>query len=468
MTQQRQNKPTGLMLLLFLIGAMTLSATATAPDAKGRAIEFQGPILAIDRGTDQVPSALTIKVNSSQVQVQLTSWTRITQGRGFDLTPNDLKLGAFLEVRGFFTAGGKILAQRIQVEGSDALDLEGTIQSITGSSLFVNGIELLLTPESVIRKAGDAAPKSAADLKVGSSVRLRAGIVQGVFVIVEIEYGQKTVESEPIRFEGRLVSQEGQVLTVDVGITGVNALVAIDLSTQLEGALVPGALVEVEGRFVPGTALVKAVRIAVDSNDNGNLYDDGEDDDSSSTSSEAEVEGTISGLVRTSGGSVRYFNINQTRINLNSQTKFFLESGTASSESILENGLEVEVVGTRNSDGSILAVRIEVKGTEDEAGSGDGSSDDGSGENEEDEEEVELEGPITAVTLASGKVVAIVVEGTTVVVNAETQIFWESESQSGQPQLAVGVKVHVKAIRTSNGSVVAKEVAVSSEDQEDN
>lgn len=425
----------------ILLSLSLASLAAQTGDARGRDIHFRGPVKEISRDSNQIPTQLTIRVNQAQVQLILTPWTQVFHDLGFAGTLSQLRLDDFVEVNGFFTAGGRIQARQIHIEGRDAVETVGSLESIQGDWLRVDGIDFLLDAGSRIRRAGQTAPGIRSEIVPGIQIRLLAEYTGGLLRVEELEYGPRTVEDDPLRFEGVITQLANGLLSIDVGVDSSDALAAIDSNTSISGDLVPGRLVEVEGRFIPGTALVGASRLAVDGNGNGNVYDD---DETEGEGDLVDLKGTILQVTKRPDGSVASIRVDSTLVILDAQTQIEYTGGSEAPDSALQVGKTVEVTGTLQPDSSLLANRIEVEKQEEE----------------DEEEELELEGEIQGLTrLPDNSVSQITVSGKSVRVDPTTEIKKEGQPVSSS-QLEKGQEVHVKAYRQPDNSFLAREIEI--------
>ena len=272
-----------ILALVVLIGPNLL---AQAESTRGMDIHFRGPVSAITKNPRGKAVELTIQVNQSQVDVQLSEWTQRMLPQSCQPDTHDLQLGDLVVIDGFFTASGQIVADRVQLDHQDA-------------------------------------------------------------------------EPAPLRLAGIVTTLEDDLLSLDIGVKNVEALVAIDANTEVTGYLLPDTLVEVEGRFEPGTALIHASKIVVDENNNGNVHDELEDSESDLDS--VELRGTITELSRLGDGSVDQMTVGETLVILDASTLVRFDDGPPGSSSELQIGQMVELEGTAQSDGSVLASEIEIE-----------------------------------------------------------------------------------------------------------
>lgn len=379
--------------VILLAGAVQAGASESG---RGRDIHFRGPIFTLSRDESTNIVQLTIGVNNGQVDVTVNAWTEVIIGRGFTSDRTQLQLGDFVEVSGFFTTAGSIVAQRIHVESRDALDLQGRIEAISGNLIQVNGLDLLIYEDSAIRPSSGDPTTGAAGLAVGQEVRVRAGADNGSWRIYQLEYGPRTVDSEPLRLEGIFLGfydfgngvTNKNLLMIDVGIRNgeqpVATPVARDQDTVIEGELARGRLVQIEWTFSrsPGNQLLPvASHIVVDSNGNDNVFDDSASDGSPV---DCRLQGTIQGLGPGAGGHLQFY-IQETLVRLNEQTEVRNRAGNAVSLTLLANGLEVAVTGVKLQDRTVQASRIEIRQGDDSSDDVSGDSNDTTGGNSSDD-----------------------------------------------------------------------------------
>lgn len=373
---------TRLVLFSVVLTGLHGLSIASQSAARGENIHFRGPISAIGQDGAGSVVAITIQVNRAQANLVLNEWTELYRARGFGLRRDELRLGDFVEVSGFFTASGGIVAHRIHLESAGAVDAEGLVEEVSSNLLQVNGIEFKIDSASIIRAAGSETEGLVDQIGVGDLVRLRADYTAGELIVAELEFGKRTVETEPLRLEGTVQQFDSTLMTVDVGLDAFGALVAVDSSTEIQGTASPGAFVEVEGRFLPGTGLVKAARISTDDNSNGNVYDDFDED---SEAEEVELEGQIESL--SLNGSSGSFVVNGNVVHFDSQTVIKDEEGMIVASGALELGQFVEVEGALLSDGSVAAWEVEIEledDLNDDDGEDNGHEDDGEDDGHED------------------------------------------------------------------------------------
>jgi hypothetical protein len=154
--------------------------------------------------------------------------------------------------------------------------------------------------------------------------------------------------------------------------------------------------------------------------------------------SEAEVEGIVSGLTATTGCPVLTFMVGTTTVTTSAATDF---DDVLCSQ--LANGAIVEIKGTRQANGSIVATKVEL---EDE---GDDDEEDG----DDDEKDAKVEGLVSG--LPSGTCPALTFTvGTKQVTTSASTTFKDVTCAT----LVNGMRVEVKGVLQINGSIAAAKV----------
>jgi hypothetical protein len=139
-----------------------------------------------------------------------------------------------------------------------------------------------------------------------------------------------------------------------------------------------------------------------------------------------------------------------TSVTVNAATRVNGEHASSLADLAKNIGHKVEVSATKQSNGSLLAWKVTVQGTDDQGGS---ASDDHSGQNTQHQ----ADGKITS--LSSGSFVITLGNGTklTVVVNSATKFGGTVHGFAGLKQ---GLRVNVRGTLQSNGSLLATEIDV--------
>jgi hypothetical protein len=227
----------------------------------------------------------------------------------------------------------------------------------------------------------------------------------------------KEAEENPgeIQFKGTIMTLPGTTGFIgDWGVGGkiihVTSATKID---QEEGPVVVGAFVSIEGtQRADGS--IDATKIEVLSNPAG---EDGR----------AELEGTIQSLPNTPGF-IGDWKVGTHTVHVTAATVIDQEHG------MVALGVQVEVKGTLQADGSLTATKIEVKGSE------------------QDEPEASMKGMVQSLPHTSDMTGDWVVSSTTVHVTAATRL------SSQQGAFFVGGRVKVKGGQRADGSIDASRI----------
>ena len=221
-------------------------------------------------------------------------------------------------------------------------ELEGRIDSITAAtrSFRMREANVVVAPDAVIRRGDRTLTFS--DLHVGDRVHVRGSRTGNDVVASEVKLQNNEPEAQQVKVEGQVAGLlPGSCPARTFMVNGVK--VVTDTATKFSDGtcaqLANGIKVEVEGtRQADGS--VKAVKVE---------FEEAEQ-------KEAEVEGTISGLTSTATCPVLTFSVNATKVSTNATTEF--SGGTCKQ---LANGMKVEAEGTRQTDGSVKAVKVKIE-----------------------------------------------------------------------------------------------------------
>jgi len=294
---------------------------------------------------------------------------------------------------------------------SDDIDVEGPIAALTDSSLTVDGLTFLVTPDTEIEDDdGDPIPFSALTLGLYVEVEGYADDAGTLFATeIEVEDDEGEVESE-----GLVTARTDSSLAVGgltFGVTASTVVLDDDDHPIDYSAIVVGLRVEVRGRMLADGRLV-ATEIEVD--------DDGDDND-------IEIEGLVTAL------SPDTLVVGTTAFRLTDTTVYVGNDNQPASYDDLAVGARVEVHGLYGADGSLTATRVELEDFADD--------------------EVELTGVIEALTDASLTVAErtfTVTDATIVLDNDRLPIPFSS--------LTVGMLVEVRGDLTPAGALVATHI----------
>jgi len=372
------------------------------------------------------------------VTVQGTNITTTVNGTGqFQLTnvpPGTIVLvfsgaGANAQLNLGAIPAGTTVTINVVVSGSSATleektqgndrEIEGRIESIAGSTLRVAGRTVTVGASTVIRHGNT--PMTLTQLAVGQRVHVK-GIVSGTgttaTTAATLIIVQNMNTSIPVNLDGTVSGLTGTASAFQFTLDG--RTVRGTSATEFKGGRSPsfaglanGDKVHVKGTLQEGFVLAERI----------NLKDDDEDD-----ADEFEVKGAVSGLSGTCPAIA--FTLNATAIRATTATEF--KDGTCAS---IANGDHVEVEGTRQPDGSVVAKKIEIE-----------DDDDGHGN------EWEASGAISGL---SGTCPAITFTLAGKTVRATSSTHFKAITCSA---LANGTKVEVEGTTQPDGSVVAREI----------
>jgi Domain of unknown function (DUF5666) len=235
----------------------------------------------------------------------------------------------------------------------------------------------------------------------------------------DVDISERHSSDNRVEIEGRIAEVNAAARTLRIGDT----LVMVPAGTPIRhgGTPVDFAQLRVGDRVhaqatMNGTAIT-ATEVMLQT-EHGNP-EPGEDH------GEVELKGTISGKSGTCPSLI--FTVSSTMVTTNASTKFDETPCTA-----LANGDQVEIEGTRQANGSVLATKVEVKKAENE--------------------KVELSGTLSA-KAGTCPALTFMVSSTNVATNASTKF---KDAACGT--LMNGDRVEVEGTRQSNGTVLATQV----------
>ena len=250
------------LLLLTLFGLGVLFAPPTHADDDE--IEVEGVIEALGDETLTVGGFTFLVTGATEID-----------GDDGDISFEDLAVGQFAEVEGFYAADGTLVAEEIEVEdggGDDGeeVEVEGLITTLTDDGLTVGGLFFLVTEATEIE--GDGGDIGFEDLAVGQFAEVEGHYdASGDLVADEIEVdesGEQEVEVEgAIEALGEAsLTVEGFTFSVTDGTEFEDGLTFADLAV--------GQFVEVEGSYTADGTLV-AERIEVEDFDDDEIEVEG-------------------------------------------------------------------------------------------------------------------------------------------------------------------------------------------------
>jgi hypothetical protein len=354
--------------------------------------------------------------------VAVDSNTQVIGAQGGRINVTELQTGEMVTATVKEDADGNLLAVVIIVQGSDEgeLEISGLIEQVTDTSLVVNGVTLLIDSGTVIR-GRHGMTMSPSDLSPGMRVKVRARQqADGSWLATEIRIHDPE--------DGRDGAESKMVGTVQE--VGANYLVVagqrfeVDASTSFDGfsslsELAIGDRVKIEFEMMPN-GFFRAREIEREEED---------DDDDGGEGVEVEVRGTITALSDSSleVGGVLFL--------ITDATQILGEEDENLSPGALYSGLLVEVKGARQTDGSVLALRVKVE--------------------DDLKTEMEVKGFVEARTDTSFQLAGLWIQ-----VTAETTIEGDEHAQLSFADIQVGVFVEVKLQVGLDSTLVAVRIEI--------
>jgi len=351
-------------------------------------------------------------------------------------------------------AGASATVESEVRHGAGEAELKGVVEALpptTSASTFKAAGRTILTTASTVFVKGSVT-RTFADLGLGNRVEVHGTLSGDTLTAsrVEIEdHGVPTPAPTPAPGPGPspgpnppAPNPNAEVSGVVSALTGTASKFQFSIGSQIVNGTA-ATIIDGSGRAATTFADLKnGVRVEV----KGTRNSDGSVqatrvhvEDANEQENEVELKGAIAGLTGTA--SLFQFTVNGTVVKGNSTTTFgggddavADNSHASASFADLKNGVEVEVKGTRNTDSSVQASRIQL---EDE---------------NENENEVESSGTMGAVTGACPSITSSV--GTTPFTTSPSTRF-----DSACSSFASGQRVEVKGTRLANGSIAATRLA---------
>lgn len=419
--------------------ARTWRVEAEVEDDDGRAFAAHAVVVMRDphtrpehlvlRGTVEAASEAALTVGGQEVQ--LTAETRLILAGTAAPRPADL-VGTEVVVHARREADGRLVALQVIGRAPEAprgeRHIRGRIEAVGATTLTVDGLVLQVSTETEI-VGGAGQPLTFAALLPGTRVRVRAQYVDGAWLATRIQVLGTDEEDDDDEAEE---AQEVKGTVEAVGeahlvVAGVR--VEVGTRTRFEGAagladLQAGDEVEVTFVTMPdGTHL--ALKVEAERED-----EDDRDADA------LEVEGTLTAVTADS------IAVDGVVFALTDTTRIVGDDGVRLTAADLTTGLEVEVRGLRQADGSAVALLIKVEDAL--------------------ETEVELEGLVTGKTDST-----LTIGTTTFAVTAETVIEGRRRTPLTFADVQVGWHAEADLILQADGTLVARRLKVESGRQED-
>jgi hypothetical protein len=293
--------------------------------------ELEGRITEIDA------TARTMRVSGTLVAVPADA---IIRHGSRTLQLADLVVGDHVEVRGTID-GATFRASEVKVESDNRGHLterEGTATQISGTCpglTFNIGTTKVTTDGSTFFKQN-----ACASVVEGARVEVKGRPqADGSLLAMQVEIEDDEEDANETEVKGAVSGLTGACPTPAFSVNG--STVTTSPTTRFEGgcaAVQNGVTVKVEGtRQANGSIAARKVEIEEDDDDDAN---------------EAEIKGAVAGL--NGACPTPSFTVNGTSVTTTAATRF--DDGC----SAVQNGRRVEVKGTRQSNGSVVASRVKI------------------------------------------------------------------------------------------------------------
>jgi hypothetical protein len=408
--------------MLILVVSLPTSLAARQR-AVGKTEEIVGIV------TQVSASSLTIRTAHDDRDVRLTSATIVRVDDQLS-SLSAIAVGDKVEAHTQKEADGTNTALTIEVESHPSTEVEGTVKSLSATSITVTTAtgDVTVALTSTTRFFANGQSASAAGIHAGDRV--------------EVEVREQTdktltalvvkVQNESVHIRGTIAAASASSITVHT--TTGDVVVALTSSTliRLQGKatnasmLVIGSRVEVQAVHRADQSLA-AVTITIEF-----------------ANSLSEIEGSVSEVasdhlkIHTKSG-------DDVTVAINAGTIIRADDHRGGTTD-LQVGTRVSVDARANADGTLTALRIEV---EDEHGGGNGNDDHGA----------ELTGNIASI--ASGAITVTTGGGTTVTVKlSTTTAIRHGNTTLAASDLRVGNHVEVKGALNADGSIAATSIKV--------
>lgn len=355
-----------------------------------------------------VVSGLTIFVDEN---------TEIQEEDDKPISFNDLKKDQVVKVKALKQADGTLLALKIKVEEADEdeVELTGTIQSIQGDTIVVDGVAFLVTESTEIRD-NDEKHITLADLTVGLVVEIRGKRAEDGFLrATHIKVEDRDLKDDEVEITGEVKEVGDNHLVVDTFTFQVdeNTKIRDDKGNPITLQNIQvGFIVKVRANVLPDSSLL-ATKIKIE-----DRFKD-----------EVELTGVIEA-------------IGDDSLVVNGRTFFVTDSTVILDDeknpiafTDLQKGEVVEIRAEVLLDGTLIATRIKVEG--------------------KFKDEVELTGTIESIGTDS-----LVVSGFTFFVDANTVILDNKENPVDFSTLIVGMIVEIRGRRQADGSLLATKIKI--------
>jgi len=308
-------------------------------------------IMIIDRNDDFGNEELELTGEVSEVtETQLTvagfvftvnATTVLVDNQDVAITLAEIRQRAVVEVRADVLPDGSLLATHIKLEDNfmDEVEVTGLIEDTDENALTVHGFVFQVTANTVILDK-DKRPIAFGDLQMDMVVEVRADVAaDGALIATKIKI--EDLFEDEVELTGTIESLGPDSLVV-TGITffiDANTVIFNDRDIPIAFAqLLVGELVEIRGHVEPGNRII-AMKIKLEDR----------------ISDEIELRGVVEGL---SGNTITVLG---KTLAVTENTTVFDQNQDIISFGDLFIGQVVEARGDQQSDGTFIAIRIEIE-----------------------------------------------------------------------------------------------------------
>jgi len=312
--------------LTLTVTGSTVTVVSEARDdhSGGTAVELAGVVSGL---TGACP-AVTFTVGTQTVQT--TAQTEFDDGRCTNVVN-----GARVKIKGSAQPDGTVLARKVSIEDDEddeEVEVKGVVSGLTGAC---PAITFTVGTRTVVTTAQTAFDDGGCASVVNGAVVEAEGTLQPDGSILARKVSVEDDDDE-VEVKGLVSGLTGACpsITFTIGTRTITATAQTRFEDGDCASVVNGALVEVEGTLqADGSILARKISV--------------EDDD------EVEVKGVVSGL--TGACPAITFTIGTRTIATTAQTRF--EDGSCAA---VTNGTKVEVSGTIQPNGTLVARRVEI------------------------------------------------------------------------------------------------------------
>lgn len=379
--------------------------------------------------TQTSASSLTVRTASGDRDVRLTSGT-VVRVDGQANTIAAIAVGDKVEIHSQKEADGTSTALTIDVESHPSTEVEGTVKSVSATSLTVTTAtgDVVITLTSTTRFFANGQTATAADVHAGDRVEVEVR-----------EQTDKTLAALVVKVENESIHLRGTISAVSASSITVHTTTA-----DVVVALTSSTLIRMQGKVTNASMLLIGSRVEVQAVHRADQSLAGVTITIELANSLSEIEGSVTEVgsdhlkVHTKSG-------DDVTVTVNADTIIRANDHLAGLADI-KIGDRVNVNARVNADGSRTALRIEV---ETDHGNGNGNDDHGA----------EVTGNIASIS--AGAITVTTGGGTTVTVKiSATTSIRHGDMTLAPSDLKVGNHVEVKGALNADGSIAATSIKV--------